>query len=513
MTYVALRVDASQAIGTGHLRRCLSLAQALMAQGAHVCLIVRALDAVAEQVLHKAPCSVHWLAAPTSALVACSGDDLPPHHTWAGVGWQQDARDTAASLAECQIDWLVVDHYAFDARWHEAMRNTLGSCLLVIDDTADRLLAADTVLDHNWDHNHSQKYANRLQHEPLWLTGPRFALLSPAYREAPRYVFSPVVCSIGIFMGGTDPGGITAQVLAACRHEAGFSGHIEVVSTATNPHLAALRMACMASPATTLTLDATDLCAFFTRHDLHIGAGGGATWERCCISAPTIALKVADNQSVVVHALDQLGAFRVATLSTLPEVLCTLMASPDARLALSQCAGSLVDGRGAQRVALSVLRGTLRLRPAALGDAHLLHGWRNHPAVRAFSGCPDAIAWDDHKRWLERSLQVRDRRLFVAEVGSLPVGSIRFDRLAQDRLEVSLYLDPDFHGLGLGSHLLRAGERQLETLMCEPFTVEACVVAGNTASQRLFEACGYSGGPLRYSKQVRPASDELIGRP
>ena len=64
---IAIRVDASAAIGTGHLKRCLSLAQACIEQGAQVCLVTRALDGVTAKVL-DAPCPVHWLPASMIAM-------------------------------------------------------------------------------------------------------------------------------------------------------------------------------------------------------------------------------------------------------------------------------------------------------------------------------------------------------------------------------------------------------------------------------------------------------------
>jgi len=348
MKCVAIRVDASATIGTGHLKRCLSLVQALQKQGAQVSLVTRALDGVAAQVLRDAPCPVHWLPTPSGDFPT---DTSVPHDAWAGVSWTQDANETTAELLAARLDWLVVDHYAFDARWHEALREALGCRLLVIDDTADRLLAPDALLDHNWAPDHLAKYAGWLTREPHWLVGPRYALLSPAYRNAPRYRFQPEVRSIGIFMGGTDPDGISTRVLTACR-AAGFAGTIEVVSTSANPHLSSLRGACSADPGVTLTLDEPDLADFFARHDLQIGAGGGATWERCCIGAPSIAIPLAENQLQVLVPLEQLGFVKVfhGSIETLAQTVRQSLSAPLERARLSRQAHQLVDGQGSERV-------------------------------------------------------------------------------------------------------------------------------------------------------------------
>lgn len=549
VAHVAVRVDASARMGTGHLKRCLALAQALQTAGAAVHFVVRPIDAVAAQVLHGTPWPVHWLSQPENELtiepaveptaldraLPPTCPDEPPHATWAGVSWAQDARETIAALQAQPPDWLVLDHYAFDARWHQAVTPALGSRLLVIDDTADRSVAADALLDQNWHANHQAKYAgrcvgpyaqecagdranNRARQRltaPRWLCGPRFALLSSAYQSAPRHHTQPEVRSIGIFMGGTDPGGISARVLARCR-EAGFAGEIEVATTSANPHLADLQTACASAPPTTLLLDAPDLAAFFARHGLQIGAGGGATWERCCIGAPTIALALADNQTAVVPALAELGALRAASLPgaaladapPLVDVLRELLSDTPARAALAERAAALVDGRGAQRVALSLLASTLQVRPAQLGDAQPLHGWRNHPAVRAVSIQGEAIAWPSHLAWLGAVLAAPDRWLFIGEVGAVPVGSIRWDRTRAGELTVSLSLDPELLGLGLGPHLLQAGEQAMLSHLGSAFTALATVLPGNTASQRLFESCGYQGGPLQYSKTIEAREGE-----
>jgi UDP-2,4-diacetamido-2,4,6-trideoxy-beta-L-altropyranose hydrolase len=508
--HVAIRVDASAAIGTGHLKRCLSLAQAMAEAGAHTLFVCRLLDSVAAHMLATQDVAVHWLPAPHSAFKPV--DIAAPHATWAGVSSADDVQQTVHALAEWHPDWVVVDHYAFDACWHRPVRQALGCRLLVIDDLADRPIDADALLDHNWDADHRRKYAARVQRSLTWLTGPRHALLAPVYRWAPRCTLRAEVRSIGIFLGGTDPGGASARAVQACR-AAGFGGPLEVVSTLVSPHLPDLRLVCAADSATTLTLDEPDLAAFFARHDLQIGAGGGATWERCCVGAPTIGLVLAANQAVIVPALDRLGALRAARFDDVPEaadlpalstVLCQLVPDAAARAALGQRATTLVDGRGAQRVALSLLGGQLQLRSATLDDARLLHGWRNHSTVRAVSTTQNPIAIDAHERWMLAVLSNPARWLFVGLVGPLPVGSIRFDRLTTGFLEVSFYLDPDLQGLGLGQHLLAAGEQALLARHPQGFTVVASVLPGNAVSQRMFEASGYHGGPLHYQKNLGP---------
>lgn len=508
---IAIRVDASRQIGTGHLRRCLSIAEALASVGAEVRFVIRRLDDVAAAAFGSSRFPVDWLSAPDGDR-ATSEADAPSHLHWAGVEPSVDASETVEALQAWSPALVIVDHYAFDARWHDQVRDGLACRMMAIDDLGDRALAVDVLLDANLA-DHARKYAGRLKTGTRILGGPHFAILGEAYRSQPPHAFSPMVRSIGVFMGGTDPDGASTRVLHDVR-SAGFGGPVEIVSTSANPHLMHLRAACDADSAATLTLDLPDLAAFYARHDLQIGGGGTANYERCRMGAPGISITLAANQLAVVPQLAALGALRVARLEggadwpgledapLLADTVRALIADQDSRRELSEKGRALVDGRGTERIALCLLASTLQVRPATLDDGALLHSWRDHPQTRAVSGNSAPIPLDGHMDWLARKLCDAGCRLFVAEIGGTAVGSIRFDRQADGAWEVSLYLDPDLIGLGLGRYLLQAGEQAMHTEIGEQIAFIAAVMPGNETSARLFTNAGYSGGPLRYAKQV-----------
>lgn len=482
---VAIRVDASQAIGTGHVRRCLALAYALAGCGAELLFVTRDLGVDTREIV--APFALRELAAPTGEMPASA----VPHAAWAQVSAAQDVQDSIAALGDWAPDWLVVDSYAFDAEWHGAMRAALGCRIAVLDDLADRALAADLVVDHNYDADHRAKYAGRIAPGGTLLAGSDFALLGPAFAEAPRYVPRDAVESIGIFVGGVDQGSISTLALEAI-DATGFDGTVEIVSTSANPNLEQLCARVAQRRNTKLTTDLPDLAAFFARHDIQIGAGGGATWERCCIGSPTLLLVVAENQLAVVPGLAAEGVIVTpAPLGTLApeamaETLANLIADAGLRWTLSERTRALVDGLGARRVALRMLASSVTVRPATTDDAGRMHRWRNDPATRAVSRQAEAINWDSHITWLDRTLADPARTLMIGMVGQVPVGVIRFDTLDEGSAEVSLYLDPALVGLGLGKAMLLAGEAAVGSR-----EVLAEVLDGNIGSARLFESAGY----------------------
>jgi UDP-2,4-diacetamido-2,4,6-trideoxy-beta-L-altropyranose hydrolase len=354
---VALRADASAEIGFGHLKRCLSLAHALRAAGAQPVLVVRDLGADAAARVRDEGFDAIRLPEP-DAPAPVGG--RPPYDRWAGVPEALDAAQTADALRGLKPARVIVDQYAFGADWHRAVAAASGAPVAAIDDLADRRLDVDVVVDPNFSDDAAAKWAAYVPCGADVLAGPAHALLGPAYADGPRWRPSTVVRSIGVFLGGTDAAGRSVDALHAIA-ATGFDGEVEVVSTRANPALDALRAAIAARPRTRLTLEAPDLAAFFARHDLQIGAGGGATWERCCVGAPTLALLVADNQRPVLHPLERLGAVRFVDATgpgrtdAIADALRPLLHDAALRASLSAAGRRLVDGLGAARVARRLL--------------------------------------------------------------------------------------------------------------------------------------------------------------
>lgn len=474
---VLVRTCASGTIGAGHLKRCLALARSLRQAGAQVRFALPALTQPFASWLHDAGFAAH------------------------AIGLHADpATDCAASLAAGPApDWVLVDDYALDARWHAGAR-AAGCRVAVIDDLANRPLDADLLIDPNEGPDPAGRYARVLRDPatPL-LAGCRYALLDPVYRAAPRHRPQREVQSLGIFLGGSDPDGRTAAVLRACRRV--HAGPIEVVATSAHAKLDALRELVAQDPLAQLSLDLPDLAAFFARHDLQIGGGGGASWERCCLGAPTLALPLAANQQAVLPALAAAGALALWTgdplqdEAGLAEAVGALIAEPDRRLALAEASRHWVDGAGTQRVAARLLADRLTLRRVSLDDARLLHDWRNDPRVRAVSGDARTIPWEEHRSWLAQAVADGHRLLLLGVLGELPVGSLRFDRGSQaSAARVSIYLDPALTGLGLGGRLLAAGEAAVQAAWPGLRAIEAQVLPDNHASLALFGAAGYRGG-------------------
>ncbi|HPZ14727.1 MAG TPA: UDP-2,4-diacetamido-2,4,6-trideoxy-beta-L-altropyranose hydrolase, partial [Bacillota bacterium] len=179
--HIVIRTDASPAIGTGHVMRCLTLANALARKGVGVSFICREHEGNLCDLIEEQGFTVHRLPAPESSFEA---DATPAHAAWLGAAWQEDARQTGAVIRTLGIKptWLVVDHYGLDYRWEEALRPLVGR-IFVIDDLADRAHDCDLLLDQNLFADMQTRYAGKVPADCRLLLGPEYALLQPIYAE------------------------------------------------------------------------------------------------------------------------------------------------------------------------------------------------------------------------------------------------------------------------------------------------------------------------------------------
>ena len=117
MLRIAVRVDASIEMGMGHLTRCITLANALSAEGASVSFLMRDHAAAFGRLVESAGHQLCLLPA-TGRGADPSADPPLAHAHWLPISWREDAVQTSEAIGRLgAVDWLVVDHYALDARW------------------------------------------------------------------------------------------------------------------------------------------------------------------------------------------------------------------------------------------------------------------------------------------------------------------------------------------------------------------------------------------------------------
>lgn len=260
------RLDADSQIGTGHLMRCLAIADALAADGWQCGFLCRPLTAGLQSLLGK--------------------------HRYLPVA---DEPAALAMLERHHPRWLVVDHYGLDRVFEHAARQYVRH-LLVIDDLADRPHDADLLLDQG-------PLRTVADYQPLvgtdcqLLLGTAYALLRPAFAGQRRTACSPFRHGL-IGFGGADPAHAGFHTLTSLAQTPWLTQcRWTLLAGAANPDLPRLQQLIHQHhwPVELLT-HTHDVAGLLAQHDFAIGAAGGMLWERCCVGLPTVCVPIVDNQ-------------------------------------------------------------------------------------------------------------------------------------------------------------------------------------------------------------------------
>jgi UDP-2,4-diacetamido-2,4,6-trideoxy-beta-L-altropyranose hydrolase len=335
------RADANVAIGTGHVMRCLALAQAWRdAGGSAVFAMAEGTASIRERLLAEL-CDV--VAVPSIADTA------------------EDARQTAALAQELGSCWIVVDGYQFDAD-HQRILKAGGLKVLFLDDYGHaRHYFADLVLNQNVCAD-AGTYSNREPHTEL-LLGTRYCLLRREFnawrgwkREFPRLARRLLVT-----VGGSDPDNVTLQVIQALQTAALPDLETVVVIGGSNPHLASVQQAVSnAGHGFRLVTNAPNMPELMAWADMAVSGAGSTSWEICSLGLPAVLLCVAQNQKASAECLAERGAALLVTneggsaRSAMAAAVKDLAVSVSLRERICRIARELVDCNGAIRVTAKI---------------------------------------------------------------------------------------------------------------------------------------------------------------
>lgn len=350
---VFIRVDAGEAIGGGHLMRCLTLADALAAKGQPVTFLM---GPPGRPWLDRVRARGHRVdLLPQTGTPAKPGgyaDRAPAHAAWLATGWAADAAACAEVLRQAGgAELVILDHYGLDARWQAQVR-PLARRLMVIDDLADRPHGADILLDYNVGRR-EPAYDGLVPDHCRRLMGPRYALIGPGFAsQRPHALARRAEATprrdLLLFLSSGSVGERVAEIartLWACG--AVRVGRLLAVRGRPDaPRPADLPAEIDWQPTV------PDMAAALAGVDLAIGGGGVSALERCVLGLPCLLVVLADNQWIAARALDAGGAAQIITLADLSaDRLRAFVDMEDKRYrAMSAAAAGLCDGAGAERV-------------------------------------------------------------------------------------------------------------------------------------------------------------------
>ena len=324
-----IRVDASPDIGSGHLMRCIALAQAWSAVGGEVAFAIHRAGAPWEDRLAAAGHSVHWL------------DRSVPD--------EADLSMTLALARNLGTDWLVLDGYHFDPAYQKAVRRT-GLRLLVIDDIAHHgMYFADLLVNQNLE---AESFRYRVLPGTSVLIGPRYALLRSEFERWRGWQrpIAPDARRVLVTLGGGDAGDVTDMVTDELEEFPEFEVRI-ILGAGHHRYPDARRVA--PREGTRYLRDVSTMAEHMAWADVAISGSGTTAWELAFMGLPSLLLTLAPNQGGIALALSRLQVAEsvgAPARGALVDALRRLVPDVGRRTLMSVSGRKLVDGEGARRV-------------------------------------------------------------------------------------------------------------------------------------------------------------------
>jgi spore coat polysaccharide biosynthesis predicted glycosyltransferase SpsG len=308
---VTVLAEAGRGVGLGHLRRCQALATALTASGAAVELLVA---------------GEGWEPAPATRL-----------------DWLDDAAALRATLRARRPDAIVVDSYRAGA----ALLRDLGTQtarVVAVDDLADRDLPVSIVVNGGW---HAPRLAYRTLPETVRLLGSQYALLDPVYAEPARRPPGSGIRRVLITLGG-DAGAEPLRAAVAAVERV-------IPTAALDVAVGGWAAAGLAIDGATVHRGPASLRPLIVGADLVVSGGGMTLYECLAAGAPVVALVMADNQRPNVVEMARAGLI-VDGEPSLEDAVAQIASDRGLRRKLATLGREAVDGRGATRVAVAIMR-------------------------------------------------------------------------------------------------------------------------------------------------------------
>jgi UDP-2,4-diacetamido-2,4,6-trideoxy-beta-L-altropyranose hydrolase len=340
--HLLIRADASAAIGTGHVMRCLALAQAWQDSGGRATFASVEIPPSLAQRLQAEGIAIASIPAPVASTI--------------------DSTETAARARSENADWTVVDGYRFLPAYYGALR-AAGLQVLAVDDIAHlEHYPVDVLLNQNLNAA-SERYAGKAEAVNL-LLGTRYVLLRREFlrfRDHPR-AFAPEVTKILITFGGSDPNNVTAKAIAALGLLQTTNLEAKVVVGSCSEHLVSLEsLVAQSNGLFRLERDVRNMPELMAWADLAITAGGSTSWEMAFMGLPALMIVLSKDQEGVADSLQDSGvaqnlgwAYQVSP-GQIAAAVQSIGNNAGLRQKMSAEGRRLVDGFGSQRVAQALI--------------------------------------------------------------------------------------------------------------------------------------------------------------
>ena len=329
-----IRADGNAYIGTGHIMRCLSIAQAAKQQGRLCTFIVADHEMI-------------WLLEQRNFPYICLDS------VWNDL--DQETEKMEELICREHIRFLLVDSYFVTPDYLRCLNRLTH--VAYMDDLDQFHYPCSTLINYNiyaYDWDYPSRY-----HDTRLLLGPQYAPLRHEFQNSPPRRVQKDVRSVLVTTGGSDPLNVAGQFAEQAVQMPFFSAvTFHIVVGRFNPHRPMLE--CLAAGYSHIKLHCNiqHMSELMQACDAAVSAAGTTLYELCACGVPTVVYALADNQLPGAAAAAGRGLVLYAgdarENSAFAEVLCDklvgLMNDYPLRKRMTEQMRHTVDGNGAKRL-------------------------------------------------------------------------------------------------------------------------------------------------------------------
>lgn len=353
---IIFRVDASLKMGSGHVMRCLALADYLKTRSTVIEFISREHDGHLIKKIQNSGFKVRTLPNKLNSKF----DKKLFHSEWLSVTQEKDSDDCINAIGIDEFDWLIVDHYSLDEEWEKKLKRHCSK-ILVIDDLADRKHDCEILIDQTYGRT-QDSYRALVPSKCNILVGSKYALLRKEFKKNRNSAITKrsrdfMLENILISFGGMDPENLSGKTLYELT-KINWKTNLKIylisgIDSKHKDYLEKLNNSMPNNLNVEILENVTNISELMIKADIAIGAGGGTNLERCCLGLPSFVLITSENQKESSLNLQMAGAILVKEdFKSITNEISKLHSENHMNLnKISNNAFDVCDGNGVQRVA------------------------------------------------------------------------------------------------------------------------------------------------------------------
>ncbi|WP_024872839.1 UDP-2,4-diacetamido-2,4,6-trideoxy-beta-L-altropyranose hydrolase [Tolumonas lignilytica] len=495
MTTAIFRVDSSIDIGTGHVMRCLALADEFKNHEIKTHFICRDLPGNIHKLILTRGHSVTVL--PLLALYKSIAQEND-YAGWLQVTQEQDAQECISHLKQLNLPSrpiIIADHYALDKSWEVLIKN--HSQLLIIIDDLVREHEADIIIDQTL--GRSEKEYEKSSQCKTILVGSEYAMIRSQFylkREESICSHNERPMNIFISMGGSDKDNILALILDELKNnKILWIKKIAILINSTSSNYKQIeKITHQCNYDIELINFVDDMANFMSNYSLAIGAPGTTTWERATMGIPAVLIPIAENQQDITRVYKKYNAGEILFPNEIKNnLISALNKIKDNYEDLRNINYQITDGLGIRRIIYNIwpLKAkdgvNVTICKAMYDDIMQVYEWQCQPQTRRYARNSKIPSLTEHIEWMTKRLHDPKCYFYIIKYGHEKVGVVRLDWVCPLCYEISIFIDEKKKKLNIAKNaLILVSELHLEVDLI------AIVLKENLASQMLFSSLNYT---------------------